>query len=54
MRAKKGKTTAGHCGDICATDPTGQPFINAVTIEAICGRFGLYMKIGNNVEIISI
>lgn len=33
-RAKKGKKTKGHCGDICATDPIGQPLIDAITIEA--------------------
>lgn len=36
-RKKTGKTTANQDGDICATDPIGQPLIDAVTIELKCG-----------------
>lgn len=33
MRRKSGKETANQEGDICATDPIGQPLIDMVTIE---------------------
>ncbi len=33
-RGKAGKTTAGQYGDICATDPLGQPLIDVIAIEA--------------------
>lgn len=33
MRKKSGKTTANQEGDVCATDPIGQPLVNIVTIE---------------------
>lgn len=33
VRGKQGKQTAGHCGDIAATDPTASPFTKAVTVE---------------------
>lgn len=32
-RARRGKDTFGHHGDIAATDPIGIPFINVVTCE---------------------
>lgn len=32
-RAKKNKTTHGQYGDICATDPIGEPLIKTLTIE---------------------
>lgn len=32
-RAKKGKGTKGHCGDISATDDVGLPFTKIVTVE---------------------
>jgi len=32
-RAKKGKTTKGHAGDVCATDESSQPLIDCVAIE---------------------
>jgi hypothetical protein len=32
-RFKKNKTTRGHCGDICATDSSGEPLVKLVTIE---------------------
>ncbi len=37
MRKKQGKKTANQEGDICATDPIGQPLIDIVTIELKCG-----------------
>lgn len=33
VRGKAGKQTAGQSGDICATDPIGQPLIDLITIE---------------------
>lgn len=33
VRGKKGKTTRGQYGDICATDPIGQPFIDLFNVE---------------------
>jgi hypothetical protein len=32
-RAKQGKTTAGHYGDICATDPAVEPLFKAFAVE---------------------
>lgn len=32
-RAKRGKKTAGHAGDLAATDPSGHKFIDVVTVE---------------------
>lgn len=37
VRRRAGKKTFGHCGDLAATDPIGQPFLNAVTVELKCG-----------------
>lgn len=34
VRRRKGKGTRGHCGDICATDSTGEPLTQLITIEA--------------------
>lgn len=34
LRGRKGKQTASHHGDICATNGEGQPFIDMFTIEA--------------------
>lgn len=36
-RAKKGKTTKGHCGDICATCRDAEFFTDLVTVEVKCG-----------------
>ena len=33
QRAKSGKQTKGHYGDVCASDPIGQPLLDMVTIE---------------------
>lgn len=33
VRGRKGKTTAGGCGDICATDSIAEPLMKFVTIE---------------------
>lgn len=33
-RARKGKSTKNHSGDICATDAVGQPLLDMFTIEA--------------------
>ena len=33
VRAKQGKSTAGGCGDLTATDPSGFPLIDLCTIE---------------------
>lgn len=33
-RSKQGRQTCGQYGDICATDPIGEPLIQALTIEA--------------------
>jgi hypothetical protein len=33
VRGRKGKKTSGHCGDICATDQSAEPFMKLVTIE---------------------
>lgn len=32
-RGKQGKKTKGQYGDICATDPTGQPLLDLLTLE---------------------
>lgn len=32
-RAKKGRKTSGQCGDICATHPSGAPFVDVFTVE---------------------
>lgn len=32
-RAKSGKTTRGHCGDITAVDGRGQKFVKLITVE---------------------
>lgn len=37
-RAKRGKYTTGHCGDICATDSAGEWLTKLVTIEAKRGE----------------
>lgn len=34
QRAKKGKKTKGHCGDICSTDPSSAFVTRVITIEA--------------------
>lgn len=34
QRAKKNKKTNAHYGDICATDPIGQPLLDLAVIEA--------------------
>ena len=34
VRARQGKTTAGHYGDIQATDPVAEPLFRRITIEA--------------------
>jgi hypothetical protein len=33
VRAKKGGTTKGQYGDVCATDPIGQPLLDLITLE---------------------
>lgn len=33
VRGRRGKSTFGHCGDIAAVDPIGQPLLDFVTIE---------------------
>lgn len=33
VRFRKGKRTAGGCGDICALDPIGEPLLDVMTIE---------------------
>lgn len=33
IRKKKGKRTKGQFGDITATDPIGQPFLDLITVE---------------------
>lgn len=33
VRQKKGKKTKNQLGDICATDPAGQPFMDLVSLE---------------------
>lgn len=33
VRFRKGKNTSGHAGDVCATDPIAQPFMQLVTVE---------------------
>jgi hypothetical protein len=37
-RGKRGVRTQGHHGDTCASDPIGEPLINAFTIEIKKGR----------------
>lgn len=32
-RRRRGRTTAGQYGDLCATDPSAQPFIDLFTVE---------------------
>ena len=32
-RRKKGKRTAGHCGDVCATERAGIPLMRVLTLE---------------------
>lgn len=39
VRGRKGKKTAGHCGDIGATDGRGKPLTDLITFEAKRGRF---------------
>lgn len=39
-RFKRGKTTAGQNGDVCATDPIGDPFIKVLTLELKRGYQG--------------
>lgn len=38
QRAKKGLKTFGHCGDISAVNPIGQPLVQLFTIELKRGR----------------
>ncbi len=38
VRFRKGKTTAGSYGDICALDPIGEPLLKTFTIELKRGR----------------
>lgn len=33
IRARQGKTTGDHCGDICAIDPAGESFLRLVALE---------------------
>ena len=33
VRGRKGKTTKNHCGDILASDPIGQPFLDWCVLE---------------------
>lgn len=33
VRKRKGKSTSGHYGDLCATDPVAEPFFRAFTVE---------------------
>ena len=33
VRGKKNQKTAGQCGDVCATDPCGEPLIDLLTVE---------------------
>lgn len=33
VRGRKGKRTTGHCGDICATCPEAQPFLDYFAVE---------------------
>jgi len=33
VRARLGKKTSGHCGDIGSTDEVGRPFTNLITLE---------------------
>ena len=40
MRAKSGKRTHGHCGDIAAVDPIGAPLTSLVTLELKRGYTG--------------
>ncbi len=37
QRGKTNKRTKGQYGDICATDPLGQPLIDFLTLELKCG-----------------
>lgn len=37
VRAKKGKTTANHHGDLCATDASIQPLFDLILFELKCG-----------------
>jgi len=43
-RKKAGKTTANQDGDLCATDPIGQPLINLTSIELKKGYNGWTIK----------
>jgi hypothetical protein len=38
VREKRGKATRGHCGDVCATDPEGEPLTRLITIELKRGK----------------
>jgi len=40
VRARRGLATAGHCGDVCATDAAGAPLTRLVTIELKRGYNG--------------
>lgn len=40
VRARKGKKTAGHCGDLGATDHTMLPFFRLITVELKRGYNG--------------
>ena len=44
VRFRKGKRTAGGCGDICALDPIGEPLLDVMTIEVKRGysRFTIF------------
>lgn len=44
VRRQKGKSTANQDGDLCATDPIGQPLINKTTIELKVGYNGWTIK----------
>lgn len=37
IRGRQGKTTAGHCGDICSTHPMSAPLTNLITFELKSG-----------------
>lgn len=44
IRKRKGKSTKNQDGDLCATDPIGQPLIDKTTIELKVGYNGWTIK----------
>lgn len=51
VRGRKGKTTAGHYGDIAATDPMGAGLLKVFAVECKCGYNKKSTSIGDLLDV---